>query len=322
MSERLSRLTALLGRLESTYGSGAGTFTATDAVLCVDAPTITFESDNVDRNLVLPFMGNSQQLPARQRARIKFSTELVGSGTKGTPPAWGKWLRACGFSETIVAATSVTYNLVNSGFESLSIRFNKAGVRYLGLGGRGNCDLVVDAYGIPRLNFEFLAFGVTPIAEAVPAVDLTAFLDPQIINTENSGHLWLGGTMGGGGAFSGGAMVPFKSISFGLGNTLVHRKVVDDERILIRDRSVTGKIVVDHDVTDEIAAWTAIKLASTTTIGFRHGTADGRYVSIYAPKAQRLNPSHVDDEGALLQGYDVRCVPGMTGTPELAIMCA
>lgn len=322
MSERASRLTALLGVLESPYGTLAGSWNATDAVMCVDPPSIQFEQENVDRNLVLPWMGNSEQIPGRSRARVKFKTELVGAGAAGTPPAWGRWLRACGFTETVVGGGTphVKYTLLNSGMESVSMRFNKAGVRYTSQGARGNVSLTLNGYGIPMLEFEMLGYNNTPVAAAMPSIDLSAYIQPQVVNTENSGSFQLNPTLGVAGALTGGTPIPFSQLNWNLGNKLVHRSVVDGERIAISDRAVVGKAVVDLEAADEVTWWSEVMAVTARSIGFTHGTASGRRITVLAPRVQRLNPNHVDDQGFLMQGYDLKAMPGMTGTPELQII--
>lgn len=324
MSERASRLTAVLGILEGTYGVGATTWAGTDAVLCVAPPTIEFEQENVDRNLVLPWMGASEQIPGRSRARVKFKTELVGSGTRGTPPAWGRWLRACGFSETIIPTgpnACVKYTLLNEGMESLAMRYVKAGVRYSSKGARGNVSLSLNGYGIPTLDFEMMGFANAPLEGGFPAIDLSAYVEPQVVNTENSGSFTLNGTLSGvAGEVTGGTRVPFSQLSWNIGSKLVHRSVVDAERIAISDRMVAGKAVVDLEADQEVNWWGDVMAVTKKSVAFRHGNTAGRNITVFADRVQRLNPSHVDDQGFLMQGYDLKALPGMTGAPELTII--
>lgn len=320
MTQRASRLTALLGIIETTYGTLATGWGATDAVLCVEPPTIDFEQENVARNLVLPWMGSSEEIPGRSRARVKFKTELVGSGVAGTPPAWGRWLRACGFSETIVAGVCVKYTTVSEGFDSVSMRFHKSGARYTSQGARGNVALKLDGYGIPLLEFDMMGYNNQPVAASQPSIDLSAYVDPQVVNTANSGSFKMDPTLEASGALSGGTAIPFSSLSWNLNNKLVHRSVVDAEGIAIGDHAVTGKTVVALEAAAEVAWWNEVMAVTNRGFGFTHGTTAGKKITVHAPRVQRLSPSHVDDQGFLMQGYNLKAMPGKTGTPELTIV--
>ena len=106
----LTRKRLILIEEESTYGTDASPDGA-DAVLVRDLSITPQQSDIVSRDLIRPYLGASEQLLANTRVECTFSVELAGSGTAGTAPRYGKALKACGFSETIVANTTVTYDL-------------------------------------------------------------------------------------------------------------------------------------------------------------------------------------------------------------------
>ena len=319
-TDRPTRLYGLQGRLETSYGTPETAFDQFDVLLCQDRPDIQFEFDAIERNLALPWMGNSPQIPATRRARVKMTTELVGSGVADTPPAWGKWLRACGFTETIVAGTCVKYTLLNSGMEGMTLRFYKSGVRYISTGARGNVGLTPDAYGIPMLNFEFLGFNTLADETALPSLNLSKFQIPQAVNTENSGSFIMGGTLNASGSVTGGTAIPMKSLSWDLGNKLAHRKLVDGEKISISDRNVKGRAVVDLTATQEVTWRNEIAAITTGAMSFTHGATAGKRVTVHAPFAQRENPQAVEDDGFLLMGVDLRAMPSNTGAPELTIV--
>jgi hypothetical protein len=69
-----------------------------------DLSITPLQSDVVDRELIRPYLGASEQLLANTRVEVTFQVELAGSGTAGTAPAFGGVLQACGFSATTTAA--------------------------------------------------------------------------------------------------------------------------------------------------------------------------------------------------------------------------
>jgi hypothetical protein len=99
----LSRKRLILIKSESTYATDSSP-AGTDAVLVRDLEITPLQSDTVDRELIRPYLGASQQLLANTRVEVTFTVELAGSGSAGTAPAFGAALKSCGFSETVTAS--------------------------------------------------------------------------------------------------------------------------------------------------------------------------------------------------------------------------
>ena len=150
----LLRKRLILIETESTYGTDP-TPTGADAVLVKDLSITPQSSDVVSRELIRPYLGASPQLLANTKVECTFSVELAGSGTAGTAPQYGKALKACGLAETIAAGTSVTYDPVSSGFESVTIHYLIDGVRHKMTGCRGSVAITAEVGEIPTLDFSF-----------------------------------------------------------------------------------------------------------------------------------------------------------------------
>jgi len=99
----LSRKRLILAKTESPYGTDSSP-DGSDAILVRDLSITPLQSDVVDRELIRPYLGASEQLLANTRVEVTFQVELAGSGTAGTAPAFGRVLQACGFSATTTAA--------------------------------------------------------------------------------------------------------------------------------------------------------------------------------------------------------------------------
>jgi hypothetical protein len=67
-----------------------------------------------DRELILGYLGNTEMVVGQRLVSVSFDVEIAGSGTAGTAPKWSALMQACGFSETIVSVTSVTYAPISS----------------------------------------------------------------------------------------------------------------------------------------------------------------------------------------------------------------
>jgi len=145
--------TQLLGKIEAVEGTKEN-LAAADAVLVYDTgfdPTqaINLRDPHRETLSVMPPVAGARS------AKIKFAVELKGSGTKGTPPEWGKFLKACGFTETVVANTSVTYTPASTSIPSLTLGLYRDGVINRIWGARGTVRLELEAGKIGLLHFEF-----------------------------------------------------------------------------------------------------------------------------------------------------------------------
>lgn len=319
MAERHTRRSAVMAKMELVYGEAATAWTAADAALLVEPPKFLIEPDNVPRNLALPWLGNSEELPATRRAKLNFKLELAGSGAAGTPPPWGKFLRGCGFAETIIALNRVEYTPVNSGFEGLTFRFYRDGVRYISRGARGTVKFDLTAYAVPTMEFEFWGFDTQALAESVPAIDVSLSMPPQVVTDANSADIRMGATLTAG-VIAAGDVLASRGISWDIGNKLNHKKLLGGEAISITDRSGIGQMAVDLTPDQEITWRTDINANTLNSFGFQHGTVAGNRIGVFAPRVQRVNPQAIDYEGNILTQVDLRALPGNTGAPELTII--
>lgn len=99
----LSRKRLIQAKIESTYGTDSSP-AGTDAVLVRNLEITPIEAETVSRDLIRPYLGNSDQILANTRVSITFEAELAGSGSAGTASKIDSLLRACGMSATTSAA--------------------------------------------------------------------------------------------------------------------------------------------------------------------------------------------------------------------------
>ena len=312
------RQTLIRAVLETTYGTPPA-FTAADALLVSD-PSHRILRSLVDREIWFPHLGASEQLVAARVAEIKFSVELAGSGTAGTAPAWGKLLRGCGFAETIAAGNRVEYNPVSDGFESLTFQYFRAGVRYFSRGARGTAKLMLPAFGIPKIEFTFLAFDTNAIADTLAGnYNLSAWRRPQALTDANAGDIRLGGTFATG-VVSGGTVLASRGLEIDIGNTVEHMELLGGERISINGRTVTGKMSTALTPADEVAWRTEINSDANVSLGFNWGTTAGNRGTIWAPKVQRVDPQGEDYKGDLLLATELRLQPSAGNDDFILVM--
>lgn len=305
---RFVRNTLIQFKLESTYGTDPGSWSATDALLLARA-TFDNPQESVARELLRGHMGSFEQINTTGTTRISFDLEFSGSGAADTAPAWGKVLRACGMAETITASTKVQYSLVSTGFESATIRYSCDGVIYTVRGCRGTATVRLNAFGLPYLAIEIVGLNATAAAAATPAGTFTAWQPPLPVTSGNGGVFRVGGTINAGAVISGGASVQSQDLEFMIGNQIQHQKFLGSEEIDITQREATGRGVCFLPAADEVTWFTAKKANTLASFGFTLGSAAGATVVVWAPAVQRSQLRHQDYQGRVVTAFDLRLVP-------------
>lgn len=306
----LSRKRTILGKLEVSYGVDPVPTGAANAVLVRNLEITPQESELVGRDLVRPYLGHSEQLPVSIHAVVSFEIEVAGSGAAGTPPAYGPFLRACGFSETISAGVSVTYAPVSNAFESITIYFNVDGVLHKMTGARGNVDVVLNAKQIPVFRFTFTGLYQTVVDAAAPTVTLTSWIKPVAVNTGNTTGLLIHGY----------ALAVLSELSIGLGNEVTYRSLVGAESVLITDRKPSGNVTIEALAVSQKNWWNIAKNATLGDLSVTQGTLAGNRVRFDAPAVQIVKPTYADQDGIQMLQMGLTLVPGASGNDEFTIM--
>lgn len=318
MPSRYIRNTAILAKVETTYGTDAAPTGLANAILVSNA-TISTNFNNVDRNILRTYMGASEQLVGTRSVQCQFDVEVAGSGTAGTAPAWGTLLRGCGMSETVTAATCVDYTPVSSSFESLTLYYHLDGVLHKALGARGTFELMMGIGEKPMLRFTFTAIDGGPSAAALPSQTLTAWKVPLVITDPNTGDVKLGATYSAG-TITGGTSYPSRGLACNLANQVTYLPVLGGESVLITNRQASGRVTLDLTAAQEVSMRGDINANTLTSVSLEHGTTAGAKVIVYAPAVQRINPQIADQDGMAMLSMDLRLTPTANGNDELRIV--
>jgi hypothetical protein len=146
----------LLAKIETTYNVDVAPTAADNAIL---AEALAWSNTGLkmnERPALRANIGTLKQLYGGSMMGLSITCEIKGSGSAGTAPEIGPLLRACGCSETIVGATSVTYKPASSGHESVTLYLYQDGTRLKLTGCKGNAEFSFSAGGKPMVTFNMV----------------------------------------------------------------------------------------------------------------------------------------------------------------------
>ena len=295
----LTRKRVILIETESSYGTDP-TPSATDVVLVTDLSNTPQSSDVVNRDVVRPYLGSSEQLLANTRVECTFSVELAGSGTAGTAPRYGSALKATGLSETVSSGTSVTYAPVSSSFSSVTIHYNVDGVRHKVTGCRGSFTISAEVGSIPTIDFTFTGIYNAPTDTALPTVTYGNQATPLIFKNGNTTGFQLLSYAG-----------SLQALTMDLGVSTVYRELVGGTKeVLITDRASNGSVTIEAPtIAQKDYFASALTEGSLGNLQFLHGTTAGNKVQLTSTKVDIGDVNYGEMDGVAMLEIPYTLVP-------------
>ena len=304
---RYTRKMAVLAKIETTSGTDSNPTGTANAMQFVNVSYAPIEGDEVSRDLMLPYLGNSGILLAGTYGKFEGEIEIAGAGTAGTAPAYGPLLRACGLAEVTTAGTSVVYSPVSAAFESISLYFNHDGVNHVLLNTRGNVVATFEPKKIPKFKFSFVGLLGTWTDAALPTVTLTGFKTPLLVSKTNTPTFTLHGNA-----------APGESLTLDLGQKVEPRFLIGSESIEISDRSASGTAVIEARPLATVNWFDRAKTRTRGTLQLIHGTTAGSIVQIDAPAVEIGKPTQGVSQGIITYSLPLILCPS-AGNDELTI---
>jgi len=295
----LTRKRVILIEAESSYGTDP-TMASSTVVLVTDLSITPQSSDVVNRDVVRPFLGASEQLLANTRVECTFSVELAGSGTAGAAPRYGDAIKACGFAEAIVSNTSVTYTPVSSSFSSISIHYNVDGVRHIVTGCRGTFTVNAEVGAIPTIDFTFTGIYNAPTDNALPTIAYGNQATPLIFKNGNTTGFQLLSYAG-----------ALQSLTMDAGVSTVYRELVGGTKeVIITDRASNGTVTIEAPTIAQKDYFTAALTDSTLgNLQFLHGTTAGNKVQLISSKVDIGDVNYGEMDGVAMLEIPYTLVP-------------
>jgi len=304
----LSRKRTILIKTEATYGTDSVP-TGSDALTVRSLELTPLNANTVGRDLIRPYMGNSEQLLVDTSVAVTFEVEMAGSGTAGTAPRWSPAMLACGMAATTVASTSVTYAPVSTSFSSATIYCFYDGIRHILTGFRGTFSLNCQVGQIPTIQFQGTAIYNVPTDTAAGAVTYGAQATPLVFRDGNTtGFSFF--------SFSG----CLSQFSFAVNNEVNFRQLIGcTKEVTITDRKPSGTVMIEAPTIAAKDYFTIANGNSNGNLTFTHGTTAGNRVVFSSPQTDLLKPSYGEDNGVIMLSNEFVSVPTTAGNDEFTI---
>jgi hypothetical protein len=304
----LTRKRLLLAKIEGTYGTDP-TPAGTDAVLVSNLEIQPLQLELKDRELILGYLGNNEMVVGQRLVGVSFDVEIAGSGTAGTAPKWSALIQACGFSETIVATTSVTYAPVSTGFKGVTLYYFADGVRHKVTGCRGTWSMSLETGEIPKISFEFTGIFNAPTDETQPALTFSNQADPVVVNSANTTPLQAHGYA-----------ACLSSFTLSLANETPFRQLAGcTQQIMITDRKPEGEVVIEAPTIAQKNYFNEASTQATGQFSWKHGQSAGNIVTFTAPTCNLGSPEYEDSDGIIMLKLPFMPQPTAAGNDEFTI---
>ena len=308
----LTRKKFLIAKIESAYGSDPTPVGGSDAIQVTNLEVTPIESDNVQAAAYQGFIGNSTRgtLVANKRVSVTFDVELSGSGTAGTAPAFGPLLKACGLSETVVSATSVTYAGVSSSFDSATIYCFYDGTRHKITGARGTVSFNMTAGQFPTASFVMTGIYNAPddtaLSGTFTVANQAAALEINDTNVTTA-------------TFHGVTSVRLESLDLALNNEVLYKETASSQEVLITNRTPGGTAVIEAPAvgtTDYFAKATAV---TTGNSSFVIGATGGNIITLTMAQTDITGVSYGDTNGVISLSMPYLALPTTSGNDEISL---
>ena len=306
---KLTRKRTILLKKETSSGSDASPTGSANAILVKNLEVTPIESDEVSRDLIRAYLGNSDILLANQKVSVSFTVELQGSGTAGTAVQWGPALEACGLVHTD-ASTTNTYAPTSdpSAMSSVSIYCNYDGTNHAIIGARGTFSISCEVGAIPEVNFTLTGKFAQPATVSLPSCTYQKQATPLIFNKSNVTSYEI---------FS--SSLPLQSYSFDMNNEVVYRELVaGTQEVLITNRAPGGSITIENPALSSKNFFSIATGSATGTNKLIYGTAAGNKIEISCPQTDISAPSYSDSDGIQTLDLPYVALPN-SGNDELEI---
>lgn len=306
----------LLAKQEVTYG--VDPTTAAADTIWAEEVRHSLTGQRVKPNVSKPGVGPQKSHVYGEYCNLTFKVPLAGSGVAGTAPKWGKLMKASGWGETVVAATSVTYALLADPIAatSMTLKWRDGNRRvHLVTGFRAKVDFELSAGGRPMLVFtgKGLHNDVTTAGAALAHADadFSGWLDAKPVASGTTTFAY-GGVTG----------LGLRELSFQQSDNVKFVDVPEQKDIrLLGAREFTGNLAITCPLPSTLNLETKWKAGTDDVWSMVHGATAGNIVTINA-RSQLVEPNYErNSDGDDIAKAGLELVPSsLTTDNDLALV--
>lgn len=302
----LRRRMAITAKIETTVGTDSVPTLVADAMLVRNVDWTPLEMELVSRDLLTPYLGNSETVVVGQSGRLSYEVEIAGAGAAGTAPKYGPLLRACGLAQVLTASVRAAYTPVSTAFEAVTQYFYLDGILQRFLSTRGTVDFDFTSKAIPVMKFSFVGI-FQPVTDSVLTAATYTQLTPLAVtraNTTLSLH---------------GVNVIAQNVMLGLRNENRYRNLIGYEGVDLTDRAPGGSISFEQNL---VATRNWVDSARNSVQGpliVTHGTVAGNIFRVTANQTVIRNPKYGELDGGVMVNADLQLIPTTAGNNEILI---
>lgn len=295
--------------------SGTDIVPTSAEVLWAENVKFTPKSKAVSGDPAMAALGGVKGYAVEVYGELTFDAPMGGSGAAGTAPKWGVLMKSAGWSETVVADTSVTYALAADpqAGGSLSIYWREGRRKHVLTFAKGMAVPSFDEHQRPVLKCTYRGI-MTPVADGAVIVNgdavWTGHNDIDPVNNAMTTFTY------------GGVAVPLRSLSVSQSDNVVFSDRPNQKRVdLAGARKFTGNVKFSS-VLPSVLNLEALNIANTlSTLVLTHGTTAGKILALTL-KAQNEMPSYSTDRGLDVTDAALTIVPSALGSEDqIAIVC-
>lgn len=299
---KIYRRAQVAAKLETTEGT-AISLAAADAKMRASNIVVTPNAANTDRPISKSTLGDEPSVVEGESGQIQFDIELCGSGTAGTAPDFGVILRCNGFSETVVASTSVTYAEISemgtgsSQCPSMTFAAFMDGDEYR-LAGARTKSISLNATAGQKVMLTVVVEGKWATATTTALLSPTYYTTPPL--------MFKGATL----SINAVTALVVRELNIETGTVTELREDGTDatgfRSLALVDRAVRGRIVAEKGPFSEIDFFALAKAGTQMAFSAVFGATAGNICTITGPKVQVDFPAIQRLGGRLGQSVPLR----------------
>lgn len=261
-----------------------------------------YEGDRSERQRIKDQFGADAEVNMAPYTTVTTTIPLAGSGTVGTAPNFGPVLRSMGMRELIDAGVDVRYMPATEDHETLTAYFVEDGQLQCVPGCKGTAEFSFTAKDFPTMQVTLTGLYQRPVTHTASlSQTLTGHAGEVPVNKQNTSKFTVHGFEGCG-----------QSISFSLGNEVIHRNLAGCENIQITDRIVTGSVEIEAPTIVEknyFEAMESHEIVNLAPVLFEHGKTAGNIIGFTSPKVQLNTIGRSDSDNIVHYQLGARFLP-------------